>query len=329
MKHVAYFDKFLTDEVDLNKTRIERLDDRVEAVSNFLKKNLESYKEIERQGSYALRTVIKPVREGQDYDADLLLYMEYDESKKPHEYIDEAYYCFKSNGTYKDIVHRHTRCVKLAYKGEIHLDIVPCITKPDGKQYICNNKTQEFEITDGTGFREWFNGKSNITNGNLRKVTRLLKFLRDHKGNFKAKSILLTTLIGRTVEDEDDADNFKNVPDGLKTVSNRINDFLQENLQRPEIFNPALPEEEFTRDWSQKNYENFREMFDIYNRRIDEAYAATEHNDSVDKWRKVFGDSFGEKKDDRGNGSSGRQGRMVSTSVPTSLAVTPKSQYSR
>ena len=159
------------------------------------------------------------------------------------------YNCRCSNGTYKDIVHRHTRCVKLEYKGEIHLDIVPCITKPDGKQYICNNKTQEFEITDGTGYREWFNGKSRITDGNLKKVTRLLKFLRDHKGNFKAKSILLTTLIGRTVEDEDDADDFKNVPDGLKTVSNRINDFLQENPQRPEIFNPALPEEEFTRDW--------------------------------------------------------------------------------
>ena len=327
MKHVSYFDKFLTNEVDLNKTRIENLNDRVEAVSKFLKKNLDSFKKIERQGSYALRTVIRPVREGQDYDADLLLYMEYDESKKPHEYIDEVYECFKGNGTYKDIVHRHTRCVKLEYKGEIHLDIVPCITKPDGKQYICNNKTQDFEITDGTGYREWFNGKSRITDGNLKKVTRLLKFLRDHKGNFKAKSILLTTLIGRTVEDEDDADDFKNVPDGLKTVSNRINNFLQENPQRPDIFNPALPEEEFTRDWSQKNYENFREMFNIYNGRIDEAYTATEHNDSVDKWRKVFGDSFGEKKDDRRSSNSKK--REASTTVPTTVAVAPWRQYAR
>ena len=329
MKHVSYFDKFLTDEVDLNKTRIENLNDRVEAVSKFLKKNLDSFKKIEEQGSYALRTVIKPVRKGQDYDADLLLYMEYDENKKPHEYIDEVYECFKDNGTYKDIVHRHTRCVKLEYKGEIHLDIVPCITKPDGKQYICNNKTQDFEITDGTGYREWFNGKSKITHGNLKKVTRLLKFLRDHKGNFKAKSILLTTLIGRTVEDEDDADEFKNVPDGLKTVSNRINDFLQENPQRPEIFNPALPEEEFTRDWSQKNYENFRKMFDIYNRRIDEAHASPEHNDSVDKWRKVFGDSFGEKKDARGDKDNSHRRRVSTSSGATSVAVTPRSQYAR
>ena len=98
MKHVSYFDKFVTNEVDLNKTRIDNLNDRVEAVSKFLKKNLDSFKKIERQGSYALRTVIRPVREGQDYDADLLLYMEYDESKKPHEYIDEVYECFKGNG---------------------------------------------------------------------------------------------------------------------------------------------------------------------------------------------------------------------------------------
>ena len=77
------------------------------------------------------------------------------------------------------------------YAGDFHLDIVPCV-EINGQRHICNSKTNQFEITDGTGYRDWFNGKTQITNGNLKRVTRLLKYMRDHKGNFTAPSILLT-----------------------------------------------------------------------------------------------------------------------------------------
>ena len=95
-----------------------------------------------------------------------------------------------------------TRCVYIDYAGDFHLDLVPCITL-DEECYICNNKENRFEETDGTGYRDWFNEKTRITNGNLKRVTRLLKFLRDHKGNFSVKSILLTTLIGNSVYPND------------------------------------------------------------------------------------------------------------------------------
>ena len=58
MKHVKFFEDFLVTEVNLNETRLERLNRSVSAVNEFLSQNLDSYKKTERQGSYALRTII-------------------------------------------------------------------------------------------------------------------------------------------------------------------------------------------------------------------------------------------------------------------------------
>ena len=319
MKHTQFFIDFLEDVVNLNQTRLDRLDGHVKAVTEFLKENLNSFKQVEPQGSYGLKTIIRPVKEGQEYDADIQLYMKYDQDKKPKDYIEDLYNCFRGSNTYKDMAHRKTRCVNLNYAGDFHLDVVPCVTKPDGSKWVCNKETNKFERTDGTGYRDWFNDKTRITHGNLKRVTRLLKFLRDHKGNFTAKSILLTTLIGMTVCGEDDGANFKNVPDALKTVSNRINDFLQRHTSMPTITNPVLSEEDFNRHWDQAKYENFRQKFAIYNEKINQAFAAKEHNDSVEKWRAVFGEEFGEK---RGNDNNSRR-------APAVAAVRPKRPYAR
>ena len=313
MKHVQYFEDFLDNEVNLNETRLKRLSDSVSAVSEFLSKNLDSYEKTERQGSYALRTIIKPVN-NHEYDADILLYMEYDSDKEPKDYINELYKCLKDNKNYKDKVHRKTRCVYIDYAGDFHLDIVPCITY-GSDQYICNNKENEFEITDGTGYRDWFNDKTRITHGNLKRVTRLLKYLRDHKGNFSVKSILLTTLIGNEVYDYDESsDDFKNIPIALKTISNRINNFLQDNPYMPEVCNPVLPSESFTRHWDQDKYRHFRKMFDIYNGKVNEAFDATDHNTSVKKWRELFGEKFGE---------------LMENTASVAAVVAPRKPYAR
>ena len=296
MKHTKSFQEFLSTEVNLNETRLQRLNQSSSAVDTFLSDNLEAYQKTERQGSYGLKTIIKPVGT-REYDADKLLYMVYDDDKEPKDYINDVYDCLKQNGNYEDKVHRKTRCVYIDYAGDFHLDLVPCITYGE-QHYICNNKENCFEETDGTGYRDWFNEKTRITNGDLKRVTRLLKFLRDHKGNFSVKSILLTTLIGNSVYafDEDSTD-FKDIPTSLKTISNRINSFLQNNTLMPEICNPVLPIENFTRHWDQDKYRHFREMFDLYNTKINEAFDAKDHNASVKKWRELFNDNFGKLKE--------------------------------
>ena len=319
MKRVEDFNEFLSDHVNINQSRLDKLNDHVAAVTTHLSRHLESYEKVERQGSYALRTIIKP-KENREYDADVLLFMKYQPGKKPDDYINDAYNCLREHGTYRDMVHRKTRCVMVDYSGNFHLDIVPCV-EINRQRHICNNKTNQFEITDGTGYRDWFNGKTQVTNGNLKRVTRLLKYMRDHKGNFTAPSILLTTLIGMSVQDNEGDANFKTVPDTLKTVCNRINAFLQANPLKPEIRNPVLPQETFTRHWDQNKYNNFRDKFNIYNDQVNDAFDETDPRRSLQKWQKLFGEDFGKSKSKNNGASSG-----VAMAAAT---VTPRKPYAR
>ncbi len=321
MKRVEDFNEFLSDHVNINQNRLDKLNDHVAAVTTHLSRHLDAFEKVERQGSYALRTIIKP-KDNREYDADILLFMKYRQGKKPAEYINDAYNCLRDHGTYRDMVHRKTRCVMVDYAGDFHLDIVPCV-EVNGQRHICNNKTNQFEITDGTGYRDWFNRKTQITNGNLKRATRVLKYMRDHKGNFTAPSILLTTLIGMSVQDNEGDTHFKTVPDTLMTVCNRINAFLQANPNQPEIRNPALRQETFTRHWDQNKYRNFREKFDIYTGQVNDAFNETDPQRSVQKWQKLLGEDFGKSVSKSGNG------RAPATAAMAPATVTPRKPYSR
>ena len=291
-RRVEDFSEFMRDVVNLNPARYERLKRSDKAVTEHLQANLGGFISTERQGSYALGTTIRPVKDNDGYDVDRLVNMVYDDSRTPEQYIDEVYRCLKMNGNYADKVHRNTRCVTVKYAGEFSIDIVPSVTVGD-QHYICNRKTNQYEPTDGSGFRDWFNDKNRITNGNLKLVTRLLKYLRDHKDTFTAPSILLTTLIGNMVYDWEDDANFKTLPEALLTVISRMNEFLQSYQFMPDITNPALPSESFTRHWDQDIYSHFREMISSYARRINEAVSEEDEQTSIRRWRNLFGDKFG------------------------------------
>ena len=295
MKNVNAFRDFLTQEVNLNQSRIDKLEQKIESIKKLLKNEFSGYQKTEKQGSYAMKTIIKPVKENNEFDADLLIYLDNKDGKEPQDYIQDLFSFFKNNQNYSHMAKRKTRCVTLDYAGDFHLDLVPCIEK-GGSTYICNFEENGFEVTDGTGYREWLNSKTSDTNGELKKVTRLMKFMRDHKGNFSVKSILLTTLLGNSVNDIPLGD-FTDTPTALLKIMNSLNNFLQEHPQMPIIKNPVLPGENFNRHWDQSKYENFRDKINTYYIKVKDAYYDEDHNSSIKKWQKVFGDKFGKMKE--------------------------------
>ena len=296
MKHTEYFDSFLDKEVNINSNRIDRLNNNVRDVREFLSQNLDSFEKIEQQGSYALKTIIKP-QKGDEYDADILLYMKRDNAKRPGDHLQEIYRCFQKDRTLAGIANCKTRSVALEFAGDFHLDVVPCITR-SGNYFICNSRENQLEPTDGTAYRDWFNGKTDITSGNLKLVTRLLKYMRDRKEDLEVPSILLTTFIGSNVHDNENSDKvrakFNTVPDTLLIVSRRINSFLQHTSSMPRMRNPKLKSERFTnRHWNQNNYNKFKRVFNSYYNEMSDAYHETNSQVSLRKWRALFGDNFG------------------------------------
>ena len=291
MKHVEEFDNFIRNEVNLDKNRYSLLQERVRVVAEYLSQDLDSFEKRENQGSYALGTVIKPTN-GRDYDSDVLIYMKDDSRRGPSDYLNELYVCLGTHPHYSGKLRKGTKCVEINFGDGFHMDVVPCITRGD-QDLVCNMKASKFDPTDGTGYREWFNGKTDVTNGHLKTVTRLMKYMRNHKGSFDVPSVVLTTLIGHSVHYNERGKRFKDAPETLKTVSNRMNAFLQATPRMPRFRNPARRSERFDKGWGQAQYRNFQDNFKAYNNRINDAFEESNRHASIQKWQQLFGGNFG------------------------------------
>lgn len=323
MKLHNHFKTFLEDHVNLNDTRLRLLTDSVKAVKNAVKQ-LDWGPEIAdfaEQGSWAHETIIKP-QPDKPFDADLLVLVKAVPNWTAKDYVNKLATALNALPAYKDKVRRFSHCATIEYAGERKIDIAPCIVDRlySGTYEVCNRGTDEFEQSEPITYTDWVRGRNGIAGGNdLKKATRLLKYMRDIKGNFTCPSFLLTTLLGYHVYDSDrNGAQFADLPTTLKTLVGRLDDWLQARPYVPEVPNPVLYGEDQASGWDQTKYANFRDKVNLYRGWIDDAYDEVDKEESIGKWRRVFGDGFAE-------GETKRAAEQVSETVThsdgTSLAT--------
>ena len=300
MKFTSDFESFLRTEVNLNKTRLSTLQDRISAIESFLEDDAtfgSILLDFIPAGSWAHRTIIKPVSENDEFDADLLFQLTDQIDWDPKEYIAKLYSSFRQSETYRDIVHRKTRCLRIDYTGEFHIDLVPYLERT-GLNYITNRlepqETGSLEESNPEGFTAWIDERQRSTSGSFIKVIRLLKYLRDFKGTFSCKSIILTTLVGEQVNEIEAQlfpDKFQDVPSSLNSLLRKLADSLPPAM--PDIMDPAGTGDNFsTRYKDEWDYENFRMRIKEYAEKVEAAYNETDREKSIAAWQEVFGDKF-------------------------------------
>ncbi|HNB77161.1 MAG TPA: hypothetical protein PLX20_00055 [Rhodocyclaceae bacterium] len=296
MKLHEHFKTFLTDHVNLNATRIDQLEGSVEAVKTAVKESSWGAEIVDfaPQGSWAHGTIIKPLP-GNEFDADLLVFVKPKEGWTAKDYVNKLVTAL-DQGTYKGKVRRYSHCATIEYSGERRIDLAPCVVDRlyKGQFEVCNRGTDEFEASAPEAYTQWVIDKNSIAGGNdLKKVTRLLKFLRDIKGNFTCPSFLFTTLLGYQVYDSDKGTaGFADLTTVLKTLVGRLDDWLRVRPTVPAVPNPKLPSEDQGQVWDQTQYSNFRDKINLYRGWIDEAYDEPDRDESIGKWQRVFGDNF-------------------------------------
>lgn len=297
MKLVSQFTDFLRDTVNLNQTRITNLENNVEALKNFVRQCewVPKIRGFEEQGSWAHDTIIKPV-DGGEFDADLLVMVDPVEGWTAKDYVQSLGKAFASSATYGDKTKTWDYCVTITYAGERKVDIAPCVNDRlrEGNLEVCDRANDKFERSEPVEYTKWLRERNALSGSNsIRKVTRLLKYLRDIKTTFTCPSVLLTTLIGKQIEwyDKDSAD-FADVPTTLRTVIGRLDDWLQARPCKPVIENPKLISEDFASGWTDTQYSNFRSFIHKYRGWVDEAYEEENRTASIKAWRRIFGDDF-------------------------------------
>ena len=313
MKLTDHFKVFLEDVVNLNDTRFSLLDDSIDAIKRYIRSaNWDpKVKQFTAQGSWAHKTIIRPI-EGAAFDADLLVWVDPVEGLSAAKYVETLYTAFRESGTYKDKVSRSSHCVTVEYTGERKIDVAPLVKDRGGvsRLEVCNRTADKFEPSEPQKYTDWLIERNSWSGSNsFRKVTRLLKYLRDIKATFTCASVLLTTLLGdRIAAGDKDSDAFADVPTSLKTVMGRLDDWLQARPGRPAVPNPFLTSERFGDLWTDDQYENFRDKIHQYREWVDDAYDEADRDESISKWRRVFGDDFG-------SGEATRKGQAVAEVV--------------
>lgn len=301
MKLASQFTDFLNDTVNLNASRIDTLDQRSASIQKFITQAGWTAPVIgfEEQGSWAHDTIIRPVDQG-EFDADLLVRVEPVEGWSAADYVKTLVDLFKASGTYKDKVKGHPYCATITYANDAKIDIAPLVV---GRQTaeeleVCNRAENAFERSEPTAYTAWLVDKNTYSGANsFRKVTRLLKHLRDIKGRFYCPSVLLTTLLAHQITPEDKgSDGFADVPSALQTIMARLDDWLQGLKSKPAVHNPFLATgnsaEDFACEWTEAQFQSFRTSINRYRGWIDEAIVAADRNASIKAWRKLFGDDF-------------------------------------
>jgi hypothetical protein len=318
MKHVDLFNGFLRDTVNLNDTRIQDLEASIFAIKDAVRASdwaphLNGWM---AHGSWAHKTIIRPV-DG-EFDADLIVFVEHVEGWTAATYIDELYNAFRANATYKDKVNRSSHCVTVSYASEKKIDVAPCLTNRTNALEVCNRTANQFEQTEPKQYTEWLVEQNGFSgNNSFRKVTRLVKYMRDIKESFTCSSVLLTTLLGHCVSSTDkDSADFSDLPTAFITVFGRLDDLLQKYPQKPLVPNPFLTTEDFARAWKTgEQYTNFRDKIHTYRGWIDEAHIEQNRSESIANWRRVFGGEFAK-------GVSIEEGKSVSKAIVANVRTT-------
>lgn len=297
MKHVSLFNDFLRDTVNLNQTRIDLLEANIGAIERFVRQAAWSPDIVgfKQQGSWAHDTIIKPVDQG-EFDADLLVMVKPVEGWSASDYVWTLGKIFSESATYGEKTKTWEYCVTVTYAGDRKVDITPCVMDRSwvGSFEVCNRKTNIFERSEPIAYTAWMVQQNGYSGSNsFRKVTRILKYLRDIKGRFTCPSVLLTTLLGNEIHFFDQyGTDFVDVPTALRTIMQRLDERLQASVTRLAVPNPKLSTEEFGQLLTDQQYTNLRNVMHRYRAWADEAFAEEDRAKSIAAWRRLLGDEF-------------------------------------
>lgn len=297
MNHAAAVEAFLTDVVNLNATRLAQLETRVSSIVSALCADAvigPMYLDHIPQGSWPQKTIIRPVGEFDEFDADFLLKLAQNSfwNLEPRRYLRELRAGFKRNSTYAGMVQKKNRCCRIDYANDCHVDVVPYLVLPDGRQVIINYAENKFEDTNPDGFTAWMKEKDELAERNLRKALRLLKYIRDYKNTFDCPSVILTTLLGGAVQAFDADKRYADVATAFVNLLADLDVWLVQHPRMPYLEDPSCPGTSFNHRWTEEKYQTFKTCISRYAAWAKVALVEADDDRAVAAWQQLFGTSF-------------------------------------
>jgi hypothetical protein len=275
----------MAEEVQLGDSRYDRMKQHYEAVKNWIEKDEKFFKpfayELYPHGSVRIGTTVKPI--GKDeFDLDIALHIKTNSRQHPpHKIYQELRRRLLEHEKYKNILELKTRCLRLNYYGDFHMDILPGIQEfewDDDKLCIPDRDLGTWVSSNPRGYAKWFKERAdsvkisllekairaeNLPSDSfkhkkpLQRAVQLIKRYRDvyfqKDDRYKTSSIILTTIAGFYYNGQE------SIFDTVDDIVNNIN----QNITLPsriKITNPVNSQEDFTDKWETEPayYEAFK-----------------------------------------------------------------------
>lgn len=170
-------------ELELSKTQFERAQQAYEAIAKWLADSNDPLLvavQVYLHGSGALGTTVKPIGQ-EEYDVDLIAFAAaVSVSVSPAALKKAVGARLAEHGTYVALLEEKTRCWRLNYAGDIHLDISPTISNPRcfrGGELVPDRKLRAWHPTNPKAYRELFEARAQM----VPRFTRpLVSVRKDH-----------------------------------------------------------------------------------------------------------------------------------------------------
>jgi len=315
-------------QLDITKSQYEDVKRKYEAVAEWLSQpdtNLSPFSpEIYPQGSFALGTVVRPIG-GNEYDVDLVCELRLSiEEVEPRELKWFIGCRLIEHKKYAEMLEEKTRCWRLKYADEFHMDILPAI--PD-KEELCSTtlnpllisdkKLRAWVCSDPKGYANWFMDRMRVAFDERRQVlaverdanvdeipeyevktplqvcVQLLKRHRDiHHGEDEDKpiSIIITTLAARAYQNESD------VFQALKSITAAMRSGIEVRNGVQWVENPVRKEENFAEKW--KDNRRKAMLFRTWVDEVQELVDKLPETRGLDRIGELLSKSFGNRETD-------------------------------
>ncbi|MGV3629872.1 MAG: SMODS domain-containing nucleotidyltransferase [Bacteroidota bacterium] len=291
----------IAQQLELDSTRRERMESAYNAVYDLLKKDEDFFDDIEielyAQGSTRIGTPVKPIN-GDDFDLDVVLHIfELYTDHDPVKVYNALVKALEKSEYYKSILEKKPRCVRLNYKGDFHMDILPgCMRTAFDKEKIAipEKNMRDWSSGNPKGFSKWFldianSVKSSVLEGlrqklmlkaqieqedlpdddvysktPLQRSVQLIKRYRDiyfQNKDYAVSSIVLTTLMGHFYNQQDSI--YQTIDEIMEAIREEHSKSIRTGI-RFQLKNPVNPDEIFTDSWTDAHYKAFYDFIDDF-----------------------------------------------------------------
>lgn len=152
-------------ELQISNRQHEQAETSYMAVAKWLSEDEKRFPDVDidiyAQGSLKIGTTVHPIAK-QEFDLDLVceLKLDWEKYDNPIEILDLIEERLKEHKTYAPMVERKNRCIRLNYKSNFHMDILPAcpvVDDSNGCLKVPDRKQRKWKDSNPRGYAKWFN----------------------------------------------------------------------------------------------------------------------------------------------------------------------------